>query len=263
MMKRWQAVGIACAGLAFAGFALSSCSTTQNAASSPPKVEGAHFVGNKVCYDCHTNMVRIFPASPHARFYKEDMKWAGVTGCESCHGAGSKHVEMGGGRGQFIVNPRKDPATCLECHIDVHAELNLSQHHPVLEGKMSCVQCHDPHGSDIFKRAGGLAMARLNQSCAECHREQSKPVVFEHEALREGCTVCHSPHGSPNRKMLVEPDPNLCLKCHSQLQGPAVPGGELFIGKVPHAAFLAQGTCWSAGCHTAIHGSNVNRLMLY
>lgn len=123
---------------------------------------------------------------------------------------------------------------------------------------MNCVQCHDPHGGDIFKMAGGLAMARQNETCAACHREQTRPFVFEHEALREGCTVCHQPHGSVNRMLLVERDANLCLKCHAQSPGAGAGGGEIFIGKVPHSTFLRQGTCWSAGCHTAVHGSNVD-----
>ena len=83
---------------------------------------------------------------------------------------------------------------------------------------MSCVQCHDPHGGDIFKPAGGLAMARHNESCAQCHRDQTRPFVFEHQAMREGCIACHNPHGSINDKMLVESDPNLCLRCHAQVQ---------------------------------------------
>ena len=129
---------------------------------------------------------------------------------------------------------------------------------------MNCVQCHDPHGGDIFKRGGGLAMARLNDSCAHCHREQTRPFAFEHEAMREGCTVCHSPHGSINRKLLVESDPNLCLKCHAQVQGISAPSGAgIFIGKVDHKPFLRQGTCWSAGCHAAVHGSNVDPKMRF
>jgi hypothetical protein len=32
---------------------------------------------------------------------------------------------------------------------------------------------------------------------------------------------------------------------------------------VNHADFIRRGTCWSAGCHSAIHGSNVHPLMLY
>ncbi len=100
-------------------------------------------------------------------------------------------------------NPRKDPASCFQCHLDASAEFNLPHHHPVIEGHMSCVQCHDPHGGRHFSnRAGGLAMARQNESCAQCHRDQTRPFVFEHSAMREGCIVCHSPHGSINQKML-------------------------------------------------------------
>lgn len=227
---------------------------------APPEIEGAHFVGNSSCVDCHTNISRTFPASAHGRFSKDDLKFAAINGCESCHGAASLHIQGGGGRGKFIYNPGKDPKACFECHLDVHAEFNLPQHHPVIENKMNCVQCHDPHGHDIMKPAGGLSMARLNQSCAQCHREQSRPFVFEHEALREGCTVCHNPHGSMNRQFLVERDNNLCLKCHAQLAGPDA-AGEVFIGKVPHASFISRGSCWSAGCHTAVHGSNVNPML--
>jgi len=239
---------------------VSSCSTLDRSVVEPPRIEGAHFVGNKTCADCHTNIARIYPASPHARFYKDDLKWAATAGCESCHGPGSKHVQAGGGRGKFIVNPGKDPATCFQCHLEVHAEFNLPQHHPAPENRMNCAQCHDPHGSDIMKPRGGLAMARLNENCAQCHREQARPFVFEHEALREGCTVCHTPHGSINSKLLVQRDANLCLKCHAQTQSVA---GHMFIGKQDHSSFLSAGACWSAGCHPAIHGSNTSRRMHY
>jgi predicted CXXCH cytochrome family protein len=115
---------------------------------------------------------------------------------------------------------------------------------------------------DIMKPARGLAMARLNEACSQCHREQTKVHAFEHEALREGCTVCHQPHGSINSKMLVERDNNLCLKCHAQTPGP-LGSGEIFIGNVPHKDNLRFGTCYSAGCHTAVHGSNIDRRLRY
>jgi len=261
-MKDVQSVMAALAlALAGAGALLfSSCSSLERTVVAPPQIPGAHYVGNRVCADCHTNIARIFPASPHARFYKDDLKWAAMTGCESCHGPGSEHVRVGGGRGKSIVNPGKDPAACFECHLETHAQFGLPQHHPVMEGRMSCVQCHDPHGRDIMKPAGGLAMARLNDTCAQCHREQARPFVFEHEALREGCTVCHTPHGSFNPKMLLERDVNLCLKCHSEIQaGP----GQVVIGKEDHTAYLQFGACYSAGCHTAMHGSNVSPKLRY
>lgn len=241
---------------------LTACSTLERTVSAPPDVPGATYVGNQTCTDCHTNYTRIFPASAHGRFHKDDIAFASKTGCESCHGPGSKHVAAGGGRGKFIVNPGKDATTCFNCHLDTHAEFNLPQRHPVIENRMNCVDCHDPHGHDIFKpgRGATLAMARLNETCGNCHREQSRPFVFEHEALREGCTVCHSAHGSVNRALLTERDNNLCLKCHSQVQ---LTSGDIIIGKVDHSSFVSRGSCWSSGCHSAVHGSNVSPQLRY
>ena len=235
----------------------------QRVVVSPPAISGAVFVGNRACFECHTNYVRGFAASPHARVHVESAALSGQSGCEACHGPGSKHIAGGGGRGKFIVNPGKDATACFQCHLQTHAEFNLPQHHPVLEKRMNCVSCHDPHGLDIMKPAGGLAMARHNETCAQCHREQTRPVVFEHEALREGCTVCHTPHGSINRKMLVANDSNLCLRCHAQVLGAGVPTGEIYIGKIPHGNLMRMGTCWAAGCHTSIHGSNVDPRMRF
>jgi predicted CXXCH cytochrome family protein len=244
------------------GLFLTACASLDRTVSAPPEIHGATFVGNHVCADCHTNITRVFPTSAHGRFDKQDLKFAGMTGCESCHGAGSKHVQAGGGRGKFIVNPGKDASTCFNCHLDTHAEFNLPQHHPVIENRMNCVSCHDPHGHDIFKPSRGptLAMARLNETCANCHREQARPYVFEHQAMREGCTVCHQAHGSINRALLVERDNNLCLKCHSEVQ--FVPG-TIVVGKADHTTLISRGSCWSSGCHNAVHGSNVSRTLFY
>jgi predicted CXXCH cytochrome family protein len=257
VVKRFAACGLmVAASLCF----LLSCTTFPRTRINSPPIEGATFVGNRACYECHTNITRMFSASAHARVHVESARLAGLTGCESCHGPGSKHIEAGGGRGKFIVNPGKNPSACYECHLQTEAEFRLPQHHPVNEGHMNCVQCHDPHGADIFKPADGLAMARHNEGCAECHREQTRPFVFEHESLREGCVVCHNPHGSVNRKLLVQSDSNLCLKCHAQVQQQA---GEIYIGNTKHSDLMRRGTCWSAGCHTAVHGSNVHPRMLF
>ena len=124
---------------------------------------------------------------------------------------------------------------------------------------MSCSSCHDPHGPDITKGTQ-LAMARINDTCRQCHRREASPHVFEHEAMREGCTTCHSVHGSINDKLLLQNDNNLCLQCHAQGQ---IAAGD-WIGTSSHRTrFARSSSCWTAGCHTAPHGSNVNSHLRY
>lgn len=262
----WKHSGFA--GFLIVGFVgmslslLSSCSSVTRTVVEPLSIEGAHFAGNQTCPDCHQAITQKFHANPHSRVsVAQGESTPAATSCESCHGPASKHVQTGGqGRDKFIINPGKAAEACFRCHLSTHAEFRLPHHHPVVEGQMNCTQCHDPHGADMMKPSGGLALAQVNESCATCHRDQARPFVFQHEAMREGCIVCHNPHGTVHDKLLVQRDANLCLKCHSQSQGVA---GSLFIGKIDHAAFVRQGTCWSAGCHSAVHGSNINPKLQY
>lgn len=247
-----------------------SCATIERVVVAPPMVPGAKYVGMDTCQTCHEKEVRDFKFASHARVTIPDNKKGKREGqgCESCHGPGSLHVDAGGGRGKFIVNPGKSPEACYQCHLDKQAEFNMPFHHPVREGKMSCSSCHDPHGHDI-KVPKGQVVNRINAACAQCHREQTRPHVFEHAALREGCTVCHNVHGSITPKMLVQRDNNLCLKCHAQPGAnpnfPATTVRPILIGAAEHniGGRLAQGNCFNAGCHTAIHGSNLSAAFRY
>lgn len=237
---------------------LISCATTRTMLA-PPSIPGATFVGTKECATCHEKLVRDFRTADHAKLQAKG-KNAVDMGCESCHGPGSKHVEAGGGKG-LIINPRKSPETCFQCHLDKKAEFSLPYTHPVLSGKMSCADCHNPHTGNAVK-GGGTQLARKNETCYQCHTQQYGPFVFQHDAVREGCTVCHSPHGSVNQRMLNERNANLCLKCHFQDQisttGAQLPLNSAQIGTRAHKADISR-SCWSGGCHEAPHGSNVNR----
>ncbi|MFA6564397.1 MAG: cytochrome c3 family protein [Verrucomicrobiia bacterium] len=258
---------LAIVGLSIFAF---SCATLDRVIVAPPMIPGAKYVGMETCQPCHEKEVRDFKFAAHARVAIPDGKGKREgQGCESCHGPGSLHVEAGGERGKFIINPTKNPEACFQCHLDKQAEFSLPYHHPVKEGRMNCTTCHNPHGHDI-KLGKGQVVGRLNENCSQCHREQTRPHVFAHAALREGCTTCHAVHGSINSKMLVQRDNNLCLKCHAQV-GANPAGGNpvrpLLIGGGNHnssaGSRLAQGNCWNAGCHTAVHGSNLNPAFRY
>lgn len=243
---------ISLAGIGFAAAAaVISCSTVTRTIFAPPQVPGATFAGDASCAQCHPQQVKDFQTSTHARL-KAPGDNAKDVGCESCHGAGSIHNESGGARGT-IINPRKSPETCFQCHADKRGEFSLPHHHPVVEGKVGCGDCHDPHKGDAVI-GGGTNLQKENETCAKCHTAQFGPFVFEHEAMREGCTTCHQPHGSVNDKMLVTRSAALCVKCHFEQNTAA----GIFIGNSDHTSRLARGSCWSAGCHEAVHGSQVS-----
>src|SRR5256714_1928510 len=264
--RLWWVVG----GGAALTLVLLSCSNfeTNHAIMAPPSIPGAEFVGSEECATCHEAIVKDFKTATHSRL-KAQGDNAKNMGCESCHGPGSLHVKSGGERTK-IVNPRRTPTTCFQCHTEVRAAFQLPHHHPVLEGKVSCADCHNPHRGDAVKgggtnvaqtvKGGGTMLLGHNETCFQCHIAQRGPFVFEHEAVREGCVSCHSPHGSVNQRMLNQRNATLCLKCHFQQQ---TSDGRNFICDSDHSARLPQGTRWSAGCHEAIHGSQANGHLRY
>jgi predicted CXXCH cytochrome family protein len=250
--------------------AVISCSSISRQAVILPDVPGAKYVGSADCEQCHDEICRDFKTADHARLIAQGKNGLDA-GCESCHGPCSLHEDSGGdvlppysftaGRpppeslsGRYPLEPdRATENVCYKCHMDVRGQFNLPNHHPVPEGRMTCIQCHPPH-KGIAMAGGSTQLTSQEENCTQCHESQKGLFVFEHEAMRDGCTSCHTPHGSVNAKMLTERDANLCLKCHFQ----EVRSGAILIGGVDHTSRLSQGACWSAGCHEAVHGSRVS-----
>lgn len=247
-----------------------ACRTVNRSVVRLPDVPGAHYIGSKECAQCHDTIYRDFATADHSRLIAEGPN-ALNAGCESCHGPASLHAESGGEvktpfgftaarppaksfSGRFAdASARATETVCFQCHADVRGQFNLPSHHPVPEGDLTCTACHSPHKGSIHA-GGGTSLLSENDACIRCHSEQRGPYVFEHQATHEGCTICHTPHGSVNAKLLVQRDSNLCLKCHFQ----QVSGGTLLIGGSDHTLRVQQGTCWSSGCHEAVHGSRVS-----
>jgi len=242
-----------------------SCASMSQQLVAPPQIPGATFVCSDACETCHQDIAKNFTTASHFRL-KAPGDNAKNIGCESCHGPGSLHVASGG-TARTIINPGKSPETCFQCHLDKRSQFDLPSHHPVLEGKMTCSDCHDPHKGSVIANGGeggGTDLQSSNETCTKCHIAQAGPFVFEHEAMREGCTTCHNPHGSVNARLLIARNQPLCLRCHYQQQAA---NGDILIGNFAHVApgrnFLREGTCWSAGCHEAIHGSQVSPHLRY
>lgn len=244
---------------------LVSCVVSPNRAIVVPNfLPGATTVGSAACAKCHAPITRNFHDATHARLVAlgDDGKTRDVS-CESCHGPASLHVKAG--TRETILNPRTKPDACLQCHVNARAEFSLPHTHPVLAGKIGCADCHNPHQGDANRPAGARTVAAsANAVCAKCHPAQTAQFVFTHEVMREGCVTCHSPHGSVNDKMLKSRGTSLCYQCHFQ---PQAGNNQIFHGGLNHFggqnSNVTSGTCWNAGCHQAVHGSNVNSNLRY
>ena len=182
--------------------------------------------------------------------------------CNSCHKVHTNHDK--------VLAKATQTEVCITCHKEQRTQMAKPSHHPVPEGKMTCSDCHNPHGS-----AGPKLVKRdsINDTCYTCHAEKRGPFVHPHEPVTEDCATCHNPHGSTVAAMLKSRPPMLCQQCHTpHVQGgvgavggqpgvfpPAVPG------QVAPAVTAINGgknvvNMWQGrgclNCHTQVHGSN-------
>jgi len=237
-----------------------ACVSTERTIVAPTSIPGATYVGSKECASCHEEKAGKFAHASHASLAVTGTDGKEISSCEACHGPASLHVKAGDGK--HIINPGKNPEACFKCHLDKRSQFSLPHAHQVLNGKMTCADCHDVHEGNAIKGSGGATLENENETCTVCHTAQKGPFVFKHQAMREGCTACHNPHGSVNQKMLLQRDSNLCVKCH--LETPAAAGnGTLMIGGEDHRGRLNTGNCWLAGCHETVHGSNASKALRY
>jgi DmsE family decaheme c-type cytochrome len=194
------------------------------------------------CLACHTSSPALmhWEFGPHAR---------GDLSCGDCHVVHGPPVQ----ESRSVADRAMDPVSvsCLGCHQEVQAKLSLPSRHPVREGGLACVSCHDPHGSD------GLTQVSRTETCLSCHQTHRGPRAFEHAPVAEDCANCHVPHGSANRSLLELPQPALCLQCHS------LADNRHALGAAAGARVSGVALRNCVACHSAIHGSNVDGVLRY
>ncbi len=182
---------------------------------------------NGVCLSCHAK-------SDHVRNWFSSSHQAQGIKCSDCH---SIH-DGGHGEQRAIESRRQVNENCLRCHKKQDAEASLPYHHPIREAKMSCVDCHDPHGGSA---GNNLKLSNANDLCFSCHAEFQGPFTYQHPPVNEDCMKCHKAHGSPNQNLLAVSQPALCLQCHS--------------GHHNGSSLPLVDRC--TNCHNAIHGSDI------
>jgi DmsE family decaheme c-type cytochrome len=193
---------------------------------------------NAQCLNCHRGGQRIFwPNSVHE---SRDLA------CSDCHNP-MANFSARGLQARASINE-----TCFQCHKTQRAQFTRRSHMPLLEGKITCADCHNPHGSTTEPL---LKADSVNDVCFTCHAEKRGPFLFEHAPVRDNCLNCHSPHGSNNEKLLVTARPILCQSCHAQNGHPAelLTRGYLANGPLPDVRLINR-SC--SNCHAQIHGSN-------
>ena len=196
---------------------------------------------NESCLTCHQiDKARHWVGSPHER--------QGLA-CVNCH---TLHTPR-----DPLLKRSSQAKACFVCHQTQRAEIHMPSAHPLANGKLTCTDCHNPHGSNGPKL---LVQDSSNETCFTCHAEKRGPFLWEHAPASDDCSLCHTPHGSTARPLLKLRSPWLCQQCHSSSRHPATAyssstGSSTNIGtSLNNTAQLPLHGC--SNCHSQVHGSN-------
>jgi len=213
----------------------------------------------QACMSCHAG-------NRHLAFWESGRHRRNDVRCNDCHAVHAAPprgstiaVTKRDTGGSFVTTERQlEYETCNRCHMQVRVQINKPSHHPIIEGKVTCSNCHNPHGAQSHAM---IKHETLNVQCWSCHADKRGPFLFQHPAVEENCLSCHSPHGSSHAKLLNEKVPNLCQDCHdwSRHPGTAYSGDQGFV-RIPGSTTKTANTRFVSrsclNCHNAIHGSN-------
>ena len=204
---------------------------------------------NDACLSCHSKEAKRHQWDGSAHQVND-------VSCTSCHQVHTAHDK--------VRDKKTQPEVCYTCHKEQRAESKKMSHHPIGEGKVTCSDCHNSHGSTGPKL---LKKNTLNETCFSCHAEKRGPFLWEHQPVTEDCSTCHTPHGSNITPLLKSRAPFLCDECHNgphQSSSPAGPNVAGIQGGLTTSTAATSNKTVSPGyaarscqnCHMMVHGSN-------
>jgi len=181
----------------------------QPAVATIPKIADAEYIkDDEICLQCHESYAKAFTAT---NVHRGD-------GCESCHGPASKHVETRGKEPGLIFSFKKgDPTVraeaCLRCHEQNRcaegARWRTSKH---AHCGVTCVDCHRGHydvppGTPATTQPGESSTwpdgRSLHLTGLSAGAQEKKPAL---------------PSLRGTSRHLGAVAPNLCYKCHCDMQ---------------------------------------------
>lgn len=172
------------------------------------------YVGTKGCVTCHPKQKKAYELHGHAGVTGERVEKGqekGI-GCESCHGPGQEHVDIGPKdlqklkkkKGDLKILGKKDnkkSEICMKCHrLNDNDNIELATDHLIKDlqqyselsrskkakFKMTCVMCHDPHTTSE-EQAG------ISRKCLDCHKGKFKIEIIIPAMANLSCEACHMP----------------------------------------------------------------------
>ena len=166
-----------------------------------------------MCLTCHAGSrhLEAWTSSKHRR------STSSCVNCHNIHGTQSAANPKQHQHASFAASPYTTTSrslsykVCVECHRDTRAEILKPSHHPIIEGKVTCQDCHDPHGTLTVV---ALRSESSHDLCVSCHADKRGPWIHEHPPVMENCATCHTPHGSAHNRLLAQKPPALCADCH-------------------------------------------------
>lgn len=221
---------------------------------NPANLTGIEAIEN--CTSCHQAHIALDD-------FGFDAHTMAQLNCSSCH-------KVHGSSPKLLLDD--NAKFCVSCHFDIKTDFSKRSNHPLNQGNLSCLSCHQ-----FAKRTDDNFAYDMTRICQDCHPGEAGPHMYEHDAVNSyavggsGCVECHNPHGSENDRLLAQPVNSLCESCHLvPTHQTAHPGQNydrlncVVCHTTPHGSFESNqfldpnlpaklgSNCYASGCHSLV-----------